>query len=96
MRIFFSLRNDGSIETDQRISKFNFGSRKGYCTENAILEKQLLYEANLCNRFQTVHTLSDLKACYDRDLPVLGCLVEESVGVEQMPAIVFFKLIPRF
>lgn len=96
MRVFFSLRNQGNIEFDDRISKYNFGSRKGCSVENAILEKRLIYESNLFNQKQTVHTLSDLEACYDRHLPHMGYMVEEAVGVERTPAIIFSKLVPRF
>ena len=41
-----------------------------------------------------MHTILDLKACYDRQLPQLGCLVQESVGVEREPAKLFAKLLP--
>jgi len=30
-----------------------------------------------------IHTISDLKACYDRQLPNIGCMVQESVGVKR-------------
>lgn len=65
MRIFFSLRTEGNIETDQRIAQCNFGSRRGYSVESCILEKRLLYESNLFDKTQLVHTISDLEACYD-------------------------------
>ena len=35
-----------------------------------------------------------MKACYDRQLPNIGCLVEESVGVEREPAKLFARLLP--
>jgi len=39
MRIFINDQNKGSIETDERISKSNYGSRPGYSIQDAILEK---------------------------------------------------------
>ena len=64
------------VENDDRISKYNMGSRKGCCIENAILKKRILYKSNLFTQKQIVHTLSDLEACYDRHLPNIGYMVE--------------------
>jgi len=47
LQIFFGVRNEGAIEEDEHISKFNFGSRKNYSVENSILEKRFIYESNL-------------------------------------------------
>ena len=96
MRIFFGIRCDGIIEKDERISKYNFGTRKGYSIENAILEKRLLIESNLFDQDQFVYTISDLEACYDRQLPNILCMAMESVGAARNPCIVFSKLIPKF
>ena len=41
-----------------------------------------------------MHNISDLEACYDRQLPNIGCMVEESVGVELDPVKSFDKLLP--
>ena len=41
-----------------------------------------------------MHNVSDLEACYDRQLPIIGCMVEESVGFEREPAKLFAKLFP--
>jgi len=35
-----------------------------------------------------------LKACYDRQLPNIGCLVEEAIGVECEPAKLFARILP--
>ena len=43
-----------------------------------------------------VHTLSELEACYDRHLPNIGYMVEEAVGVERKPAVIFSEVVPRF
>jgi hypothetical protein len=39
MRVFLGIRMNDRIEMDSRVSKYNYGSRKGYSIENALLEK---------------------------------------------------------
>ena len=39
IRIFILLRNQGNIETDNKISNCNYGSYQNYSIETAILEK---------------------------------------------------------
>ena len=87
---------DDKIEEDSRISKSNFGARKGYLIENAILEKRLLYDNSIFTGKETVHTISDLKACYNRYLPNLGGLVEELVGILRKVAKMLMKSINKF
>ena len=94
MRMFIGGRTEGVIEKDQRISKFNYGSRANYSIENAILEKRLMCDLSIRDGKEMMHNVSDLEACYDRQLPNIGCMVEESVGVEREPAKLFAKLLP--
>jgi len=94
MHIFIRGRNDDNIENDQRLSKFNYGSRRNYSIETAILEKRLMYNMAARDGCKMMHTISDLKACYDRQLPNIGCLVEEAVGVEREPAKLFARVLP--
>jgi hypothetical protein len=94
MRIFIGLRNDTEIEKDTRLSKYNYGSRPGYSIDVALLEKRLMYDASVRNGQPTMHTLSDLKACYDRQLPALGCLIQEAVGVTRQATKVFADILP--
>ena len=42
MRIFLILRNQGAIEIDKELSKYNFGLRKSYVIEEVLLEIRLL------------------------------------------------------
>ena len=42
MRIFVGGRTKGAIENDERISKFNYGSRTHCSIENAMIEKRLM------------------------------------------------------
>ena len=41
-----------------------------------------------------MHDVSDLEACYDLQLRNIGCMVEESVGVERELAKLFAKMLP--
>jgi len=36
------LRNQNSIEEDDRLSEFNFGSRQNYSINEALIEKRLI------------------------------------------------------
>ena len=94
MRIFIRRRAENAIKNDQRISKFYYGSRSNYSIENAILEKQLMYNLVIRDRNEIMYNISDLEAYYNRQLPNIGCLVEESVGVEKEPAMLFAKILP--
>ena len=66
MRIFISGQNDDNLELDDRLSTFNYGSRKNYSIETAILEKRLMYDLAVRDGRLMMYTISDLKACYDR------------------------------
>ena len=94
MRILIGGRNDKNLELNQRLSKFNYGSQCNYSIETAILEKHLIYDLAVRDGKEMMHTISDLKACYDRQLPNIGCMVQEAVGVEREPAKLFAKILP--
>ena len=94
IRIFIGERNNENIEIDSRLSKFNYGSRRYYSIETAILEKRLMYDLAARDGKEIMHTISDLKVCYDRQLPNIRYLIEESVGVEREPAKLFVRLLP--
>ena len=61
MQVFFCLRINDLIENDPRLSKYNYGSRRGYSVENAIFEKQLLLESNFFDEEHIIYTFSDLE-----------------------------------
>ena len=94
MRIFIGGRNDENVENDSRISKFNYGSRKSYSIDEALLEKRLMYDTSIRDGQPMIHNISDLKACYDRQLPNIGGIVQESVGVARNPILMFQKVLP--
>jgi hypothetical protein len=66
IRVFMSNRNVGQIEVDERVSKYNYGSRKSYSIKTAILEKRLIYDYSRMSGKQTVHNFTNLKSCYDQ------------------------------
>ena len=94
MWIFISGWNDKNVETDNRLLKYNYGSRRNYSINTLLLEKILMCDAALWNRKPTIHTISDLKACYDRKLPNIGCMVQEAVGVNWAAAKIFQTVLP--
>ena len=66
MRIFINFRNTGAIERNRRLSKYNFGSRKGYVIDEVLLEKCLFYISTMRNNKKAITTITDLEAYYDR------------------------------
>ena len=66
MKILINIRNKLSIETNKRVSKYNYGSSINYSIENAILEKRLWYDNSLLWGQTAIYNMTDLKACYNR------------------------------
>ena len=95
MLIEIRNRNSNNIETDRRISKYNFGSRRNYSIETALLEKRMIYDASKHDGKITIYNLTDLEACYDRQLPKVSGLVQEVVGVNQKCIKVIVNIISR-
>ena len=83
IRIFINYRVKGKIEQDSRISKANYRSRGKYSIENTILEKRIIYDYSIHIYQHTIYNMTDLEACYDRQLPNIGSIIQESVGVER-------------
>ena len=96
VRIYIGWRNDSNIKIDERLSKFNFGSRKHYSIDSALLEKRLVYDTSKYNNKPTIHLLSDLEACYDRQIPSLGRIVEEALGVNRKAIKLLCNTVSRF
>ena len=53
-----------------------------------------MYDLAIRDRNKMMHNISDLEVCYDRQLPNIGYLVEESVRVERESAMLFAKILP--
>ena len=69
------------MEKDDRISKFNFGSRKVYSIEDIFLEKWLLYDNIMITMKKSTHIVIDLAVYYNQQLLHIESMVMESVGV---------------
>ena len=95
MRTCLGVRMDDRVETDSRVSKCNHGSRKGHSIENALLEKRLIFDLAKKTEDSCAHVTSDLEACYDRQLPNIGGIVEESIGVNREAIKLITKVLPR-
>ena len=96
MRLYMNDEKEEVIETDKRISKSNYGSRKNYSIESAILEKRLIIDNSLITCNSTIYHLTDLKSCYDRQLINIGGLIEESIGRNRDVMKMLTNLIPRW
>ena len=91
MRIYVGGRNKDLIENNNRLLKFNYGSRTNHSIDIAILEKRLMYDVVIRDGKPMLHNISNLKACYDRQLPNLGCIVQEAVEVNYKAAKVLLQ-----
>ena len=90
----YKKKNDNNVKNDNRLSKFNYGSRSNYSTQTAILEKRLMHDLAIKERQIMMCNTSDLKACCDIQLPNVGSVVQEAVGVERKLAQMFTKVLP--
>ena len=76
MRIFLKAKDEELIEKDRRFAKANYGSRKNYSIETAILEKRLIMDRSMLSSKITACDLTDLQSCYDMQLANVGSIVE--------------------
>ena len=84
------------IESDVRFSKANYGSRRNYSIESALLEKRLIFDSSMMSGKKTMYTLTDLQSCYDRQLAEIGGILEESIGKDRSAMKVITKVIPKW
>ena len=82
MRIFIGYRIDDALEKNKWILKYNFSSRNEYSIDKAILEKRLLYNTSMFTRSNTVYTITNLEAYYDRQLANIGSILIELIRVD--------------
>ena len=87
-------RNISAIEVDERISKYNYGSRRNYNIEEAILKKRLMYNYSMFNYKPMVYVITDLEAYYDRQLSNICRIVEESLGISRQGIKLIAKVLP--
>lgn len=95
MRIFLEIRLNYDIEKDIKISKFNFSSQMQFSINKAILKKRLLYDSSIQTKLPTVQVVTDLSACYDRQLANVESMVLKSVGINRLTLRVFAKVLLR-
>ena len=91
MQIFLNYRNQGAIEANRRLSKYNFGLRKMYAIDEVLLEKRLELDSTMRDCKQNINTITDLEVYYDYQLLELRSIIEESGGVDQK----YMKLIAK-
>ena len=96
MRIYLSNEEEENIEKDSRFSKANCGSRRNYSIESASLEKRLIFDNSMISGKESVYAITDLQACYDRQLAEIGSIVEESAGRDRDAVKLFSKVIPNW
>jgi len=96
MRIVLNDGETERIENDERFSKSNYGSRKNYAIESALLEKRLVFDNSIITCKKNIYHLTDLKSCYDRQLANIGAVIEESIGVNRNGLQLITKIIPRW
>ena len=96
IRIYLLANGEEIIEKDDRFSKANFRSCKNFSIESVILEKRLILDNSLLLTKHAIYTLTDLQLCYDRQLPNLGSIIQESIGYNRNAMELFTKLIPRW
>ena len=77
------------------MSRHNYGSRKGFSIDSALLEKKLLFDYAKRREESNVYLMSDLEACYDRQLPNIRGIVAESVGVNRNMMNILSKVLPK-
>ena len=95
MRIFINFRNTGAIERDRRLLKYSFGLRKGYAIDEVLLEKCLFYDSIMRNNKKAITRITDLEAYYDRQLPNIGRIVKESIGIDRKAIKLITKVLLR-
>ena len=95
MRMYLDDGEEEIIETDNRFSKSNYGSRKNYSIESALLEKQLILDHSLLSCNLTIYCLTDLQSCYDRQLSNIGGMIEESAGRDRNAMKLITKVMPN-
>ena len=94
MRMFVNIRNKVNIESDERVSKRNYGSRPGCSIEDAILEKTLIFDNSLVTGNHNIYAMTDLQDGYYRKLSNIGLIVKYSAGVETKPIQLVTKILP--
>ena len=78
MKFFLGLRIADDYENDRIMSKHNYGSRRGFSTHSTLLG---IFDLARKIEDSFAYTMSDLEACFNRQLPNIVGIVEELIGV---------------
>ena len=57
--MFVNIRHKVNIESDERVFKSNYGSRREHLIGDAILEKILVFDNNLVTENHDIYAMSD-------------------------------------
>ena len=83
MRIYLEDEEKEIIESNSRFLKANYGSRRNYSIESALLKKRLIFYNSIASRKKIVHTITDLQSCHNRQLAKISSIVKESSERDQ-------------
>ena len=83
------------IKTDSRFSNANCSSRKKYLMKSTLLEKRLALDYSLLLCKLTIHSLTNLQSCCNRQLLNIGGIIEESEGRDRKEIMLITKIMPN-
>ena len=82
-------------ETNNLISKEQYGSRPGKSSIDHAIHKRLTYDLMRQMRLSGALCSNDAKSCFDRIIHSIACLAYERLGIPQPPVHCMFKSIQR-
>ena len=94
IRIYLGSKGEELIKSDTRLSKANYDSRKNYSIKTAILKKRSIYDSSILSMKHTIYNSMNLQSYYNRQLPNIRSIIEESVGHNRQVVKLFTKVIP--
>ena len=68
---------DRIVDEDERILKFNYGTKKGHCVDYALIEKRLIFDCAKRVWGENVHANSNLEAWCYRQLFNVGEMIDK-------------------
>jgi len=60
------------------------------------MEKRLICDSSVITEEKTAHVVTDLSACYDRQLVNVSSILLESTGINRQVTRLFAKILPSF
>jgi len=96
MRICINNWNKYHIENDPRISKCNYGFYLNYSIEMVIFGKKLIYDASTLNQLKAIYNMTDLEACFNRQLANASSVLQELIKIERVVIKLISKVLSIF